>query len=62
MTALIDAGYLERRAVTSLVRFAFWMLGGAGHTLAEAPEADKARLHDEWRYLLVRTIEGFRIR
>jgi AcrR family transcriptional regulator len=62
MTALIDAGYLERRAVGSLIRFAFWMLGGAGHTLAEAADADRARLHDEWRYLLLRTIEGFRIR
>jgi AcrR family transcriptional regulator len=62
MTSLIDAGYLERRAVTSLVRFAFWMLGGAGLALAEAADADKPLVHDEWRYLILRTIEGFLVR
>jgi AcrR family transcriptional regulator len=62
MTSLIDSGYLERRAVTSLVRFAFWMLGGAGLALAEAADADKPLVHDEWRYLILRTIKGFLIR
>jgi AcrR family transcriptional regulator len=62
MTALIDSGYLERRAVTSLVRFAFWMLGGAGLALAEAADEDKPLVHDEWRYLILRTIKGFLIR
>jgi len=46
--------------VGSLVRFAFWVLGGAGLALAEAPEADKPRLHEEWRYLIRRTISGLR--
>ncbi len=44
------------------VRFAFWMPGGAGLTLAEAPEEDKLRLRDEWGYLIRRTITGVRIR
>jgi AcrR family transcriptional regulator len=60
--ALIEAGYLERRAVDSLVRFAFWMLGGAGLALAEATEADKPRLRDEWGYLIRRSISAFRIK
>jgi len=60
VTALVDAGYLADRAVGSLVRFSFWMLGGAGLALAEAPEADKPRLHEEWRYLIRRTISGLR--
>jgi hypothetical protein len=46
------------RAVGSLVRFCFWMLGGAGLALAEAPEADRSRLREEWRYLIRQTISG----
>jgi AcrR family transcriptional regulator len=60
--ALIEAGYLENRATGSMVRFAFWMLGGAGLTLAEAAEADKPRLREEWGYLIRRSISGVRIR
>ncbi|MGH3397584.1 MAG: TetR/AcrR family transcriptional regulator, partial [Streptosporangiaceae bacterium] len=37
VTALVDQGYLADQAVGSLVRFSFWMLGGAGLALAEAP-------------------------
>jgi AcrR family transcriptional regulator len=59
---LIDVGYLERRAVESLVRFSFWMLGGAGLTLAEAAEDDRPRLCQEWGYLIRRSIGAFRIR
>ena len=44
----------------SLVRFCFWMLGGAGLALAEAPEADRPRLREEWRYLIGQTIAGLR--
>jgi AcrR family transcriptional regulator len=61
INALIEGGYLENRAVDTQVRFAFWMLGGAGLALAEAPEEDKPRLHDEWGYLIRRTITGMRI-
>jgi AcrR family transcriptional regulator len=60
--ALIEAGYLEDRAADSTVRFSFWMLGGAGLTLAEAAEADKLRLRAEWGYLIRRSISGMRIR
>jgi AcrR family transcriptional regulator len=59
---LVEAGYLEDRATGSLVRFSFWMLGGAGLTLAEAPESDKPRLREEWAYLIGRTINGLRRR
>ena len=57
---LVEAGYLADRAVGSLVRFSFWMLGGAGLALAEAPEADRPRLREEWRYLIRQTISGLR--
>jgi len=60
--ALIDAGYLADRATDSMVRFSFWMLGGAGLALAEAAEADKPRLREEWGYLIRRSISGVRIR
>jgi AcrR family transcriptional regulator len=58
--ALVEAGYLERRAVDTLVRFCFWMLGGAGHALAEAAEADKGRLRAEWDYLIRRAFSALR--
>ncbi len=61
VTALIDQGYLEDTAADSLVRFCFWMLGGAGHTLAEAAEADRPRLREEWRHLIRRAIGAMRI-
>ena len=62
VTALIESGYLEDRAVDTQVRYAFWILGGAGLALAEAPEADKARLRGEWGHLIRRTITGMRIK
>ena len=60
ITALVDAGYLADRALGSLVRFSFWMLGGAGLALAEAPEAGRPRLREEWWYLIRQTISGLR--
>jgi hypothetical protein len=36
------------------------MLGGAGHALAEAEPADRARLRDEWRYLIQRSFAAMR--
>jgi len=61
ITTLVDGGYLEDRAVGSLVRFSFWMLGGAGLHLAQAPDPDKARLREEWRYLIRKTIAAMRV-
>ncbi|HEX4060424.1 MAG TPA: TetR family transcriptional regulator [Streptosporangiaceae bacterium] len=58
--ALVEAGYLERKAVDTLVKFCFWMLGGAGLALAEAVESDKARLRGEWGYLIRRTFAALR--
>jgi AcrR family transcriptional regulator len=61
ITALLDAGYLEHTAAGSLARFAFWMLGGAGHTIAGACEDDKPRLREEWRYLIRRAMSAMRV-
>ncbi len=58
ITALVDADYLPDRAAGSLVKFCFWMLGGAGLALAEAPETDRPRQREEWRYLISQTITG----
>lgn len=60
--ALMDAGYLERRAADSATRFIFWMLGGAGLALAEAPDTSKTRIRGEWADLLRRAMGGLRIR
>ncbi len=59
---LVDGGYLEDRAFDSLVEFSFWMLGGAGLAVAEAPEPDKPRVRDEWGYLIGEAIGALRIK
>jgi len=59
---LVDAGYLRDTAFDSLVRFAFWMLGGAGLAVAEAPPGDKLRVRDEWRYLIGQAISSLRVK
>jgi AcrR family transcriptional regulator len=58
--ALVEAGYLPEQSVDTLVRFAFWMFGGAGLALAEAAEADRPRLREEWGHLIRRAIAGLR--
>lgn len=58
--ALMQAGYVERRALDSTVKFAFWMLGGAGLALAEAPEHEKEQVRTEWADLLRRAMSGLR--
>jgi AcrR family transcriptional regulator len=59
---LIAGGYLEDRAADTLVQFSFWMLGGAGLAVAEAPPEDKTRVRDEWRHLIGEAIGALRIR
>jgi AcrR family transcriptional regulator len=59
---LVDNGYLEGRAFETTVRFSFWILGGAGLTLAETPEQDKPRVRDEWGYLIRRTVTALRLK
>ena len=57
---LVEAGYLEDRAFDSLVQFSFWMLGGAGLAVAEAPPTEKAHVRDEWRYLIGQAFSSLR--
>ena len=59
---LVDGGYLDGKAFDSLVQFSFWMLGGAGLAVAEAPPLDKPRVRDEWGHLIGEAIRSLRIR
>jgi AcrR family transcriptional regulator len=59
---LVEAGYLGDQAFNSLVQFAFWMLGGAGLAVAEAPAPDKTQVRDEWRYLIGQAISSLRVK
>jgi AcrR family transcriptional regulator len=59
---LVDGGYLRDTAFDSLVRFSFWMLGGAGLAVAEAQPEDKSRVRDEWRYLVGQAISSLRVK
>ena len=59
---LVEGGYVDGRAFDSLVQFSFWMLGGAGLAVAEAPPEDKPRVRDEWRYLIGQAISSLRVK
>lgn len=59
---LVDGGYLDGKGFDTLVQFSFWMLGGAGLAVAEAPPQDKPRVRDEWGRLIGQTIGSLRIR
>jgi AcrR family transcriptional regulator len=59
---LVDGGYLRDTASGSLVRFIFWMLGGAGLAVAEAAPDDKPRVRDEWRDLIGQAIGSLRVK
>jgi AcrR family transcriptional regulator len=59
---LVEGGCLDGKAFDSLVQFSFWMLGGAGLAVAEAPPPDKPRVRDEWGYLIGQAIGSLRIR
>ena len=59
---LVEGGHVDGRAFDSLVQFSFWMLGGAGLAVAEAPPEDKPRVRDEWGYLIGQAISSLRIR
>jgi AcrR family transcriptional regulator len=59
---LVESGYLDGRAFGSLVQFSFWMLGGAGLAVAEAPPEDKPRVRGEWGYLIGQAIGSLRLK
>jgi len=59
---LVEGGHVDGRAFDSLVQFSFWMLGGAGLAVAEAPPGDKPRVRDEWRYLIGQAISSLRVK
>lgn len=59
---LVEAGYVDATGLGSTQRFTFWIIGGAGMTLAETPAADKRRVRDEWASLIRRSLEGLRIK
>ncbi|MEV0403359.1 TetR/AcrR family transcriptional regulator [Actinoallomurus sp. NPDC050550] len=61
LRSLIEAGYWPAtESLDTTVRFAFWMLGGAGMALTETPEADRPRVRNEWSQLIRRSIGGLR--
>lgn len=55
---LRDAGHLTESGRETTVQFVFWMLGGAATALADSAEDDRARVREEWRALLVRSLLG----
>lgn len=62
INGLMDAGYMERKAVDTTIWFCFQMLGAAGLALAEAAESEKRRIRDECADVIRRMLLGLRTR
>jgi AcrR family transcriptional regulator len=60
VAAMMEAGYLERKALDTTTQFCFSMLGAAGLTMANTAEADKPRVRDECADLILRMLTGLR--
>jgi AcrR family transcriptional regulator len=58
---LVEIGYVDPAGVESTLRFTFWIMGGAGMTLAETSAEDRPRVRDEWASLIRRTLAGLRV-
>lgn len=58
--ALMDCGFLERRAQRTTVRICYEMLSGAGLAIAEAPSDSKVDVRDECEHLVLRMLSGLR--
>lgn len=55
---LVEADYVKATGIDSTLRFTYWIIGGAGLTLAETPEADRPRVRDEWAMLIRQALGG----
>lgn len=62
INGLMDAGYMERKAVDTTIWFCFQMLGAAGLALADAAESEKRRIRDECADVIRRMLLGLRTR
>jgi AcrR family transcriptional regulator len=60
LRALIDGGYIEPVPLETLAHITFAILGEAGATLAETPEADKQRVRSEYSTVIQRLLVGMR--
>lgn len=57
---MTDAGLIDPGPMDTAVSLMFWLIGGAGQTIAEAPEADRARVRDECERQILRMVNGLR--
>lgn len=58
--ALMDKGYLERRAPQTTARICYEMLSGAGLAITEAADAEKKATRDDCADLVLRMLGGLR--
>jgi AcrR family transcriptional regulator len=55
---LMEGGYVVQLPLDTTARISYQMLGAAGHALSQASAADKPRLQDEYRLVIVRMLTG----
>jgi AcrR family transcriptional regulator len=55
---LMESGYIERLPTDTTARIAYAMLGAAGQALAQASEADKPRVREEYRLVIGHLLAG----
>ncbi|SFB15069.1 transcriptional regulator, TetR family [Amycolatopsis marina] len=58
--ALVESGHIEPTPMETTTRFAFSLLGAAGMLLADAEDADKARVREECAQVMSRLLSGLR--
>ena len=60
LRALVDNGDIDPTPMDTTARFTFSLLGAAGMLLADAGEADKARVREECAQVMTRLLSGLR--
>ncbi|WP_116046592.1 TetR/AcrR family transcriptional regulator [Amycolatopsis palatopharyngis] len=60
LRALVDNGDIDPTPMDTTARFTFSLLGAAGMLLADAEEADKARVREECAQVMTRLLSGLR--
>lgn len=58
--SMTQAGLFDPGPIDTAVALLFWLIGGAGQTISEAPATDRVRVRDECERQILRMVNGLR--